>query len=127
MSHVKIQTEYAPAAIGPYSQAVQAGGSIYVSGQLPINPATGEFAGADIRAQARQSLENIKAILAAAGTDMAHVVKTTVLLQDMADFAAMNEVYAEYFSEPYPARAAFQVAKLPKDALVEIEAVAVTG
>lgn len=127
MSHVKIQTEHAPAAIGPYSQAVQAGGSIYVSGHLPINPATGEFAGADIRAQARQSLENIKAILAAAGTDMAHVVKTTVLLQDMADFAAMNEVYAEYFSEPYPARAAFQVAKLPKDALVEIEAVAVTG
>ena len=122
---MKIQTQNAPAAIGPYSQAVQAGGSIYVSGQLPINPATGEFAGADIRAQARQSLENIKAILAAAGADMAHVVKTTVLLQDMADFAAMNEVYAEYFSEPYPARAAFQVAKLPKGALVEIEAVAV--
>lgn len=125
MSHVKIQTEHAPAAIGPYSQAVQAGGTVYVSGQLPINPATGEFAGADIRAQARQSLENIKAILAAAGADMAHVVKTTVLLQDMADFSAMNEVYAEYFSEPYPARAAFQVAKLPKGALVEIEAVAV--
>lgn len=124
---MKIQTQNAPAAIGPYSQAVQAGGTVYVSGQLPINPATGEFAGADIRAQARQSLENIKAILAAAGADMAHVVKTTVLLQDMADFAAMNEVYAEYFSEPYPARAAFQVAKLPKDALVEIEAVAVTG
>lgn len=123
----KIQTPNAPAAIGPYSQAIQAGGTIYVSGQLPINPATGEFAGTDIRAQARQSLENIKAILAAAGADMAHVVKTTVLLQDMADFAAMNEVYAEYFSEPYPARAAFQVAKLPKDALVEIEAVAVTG
>ncbi len=124
---MKIQTPNAPAAIGPYSQAIQAGGTIYVSGQLPINPATGEFAGADIRAQARQSLENIKAILAAAGADMAHVVKTTVLLQDMADFAAMNEVYAEYFSEPYPARAAFQVAKLPKVALVEIEAVAVTG
>ena len=123
----EIKASQAPAAIGPYSQAVQAGRSIYVSGQLPINPATGEFAGADIRAQARQSLENIKAILAAAGTDMAHVVKTTVLLQDMADFAAMNEVYAEYFSEPYPARAAVQVAKLPKDALVEIEAVAVTG
>lgn len=122
---MKIQTQNAPAAIGPYSQAIQAGGTIYVSGQLPINPATGEFAGADIRAQARQSLENIKAILAAAGADMAHVVKTTVLLQDMADFAAMNEVYAEYFSEPYPARAAFQVAKLPKGALVEIEAVAV--
>lgn len=122
---MKIQTQNAPAAIGPYSQAIQAGGTIYVSGQLPINPATGEFAGADIRAQARQSLENIKAILAAAGADMAHVVKTTVLLQDMADFAAMNEVYAEYFTEPYPARAAFQVAKLPKGALVEIEAVAV--
>ena len=122
---MKIQTQNAPAAIGPYSQAVQAGGTVYVSGQLPINPATGEFAGEDIRAQARQSLENIKAILAAAGADMAHVVKTTVLLQDMADFAAMNEVYAEYFSEPYPARAAFQVAKLPKGALVEIEAVAV--
>lgn len=127
MNHKKLQTQNAPAAIGPYSQAIQAGGTIYVSGQLPINPATGEFAGTDIRAQARQSLENIKAILAAAGADMAHVVKTTVLLQDMADFAAMNEVYAEYFSEPYPARAAFQVAKLPKDALVEIEAVAVTG
>ena len=122
MSHVKIQTEHAPAAIGPYSQA---GGTVYVSGQLPINPATGEFAGEDIRAQARQSLENIKAILAAAGTGMPNVVKTTVLLQDMADFAAMNEVYAEYFTEPYPARAAFQVAKLPKGALVEIEAVAV--
>lgn len=127
MNHKKLQTQNAPAAIGPYSQAIQAGGTIYVSGQLPINPATGEFAGTDIRAQARQSLENIKAILAAAGADMAHVVKTTVLLQDMADFSAMNEVYAEYFSEPYPARAAFQVAKLPKDALVEIEAVAVTG
>lgn len=122
---MKIQTPNAPAAIGPYSQAIQAGGTIYVSGQLPINPATGEFAGADIRAQARQSLENIKAILAAAGMGMPNVVKTTVLLQDMADFAAMNEVYAEYFTEPYPARAAFQVAKLPKGALVEIEAVAV--
>ena len=121
MSHVKNQTEHAPAAIGPYSQAVQAGGTVYVSGQLPINPATGEFAGEDIRAQARQSLENIKAILAAAGMGMPNVVKTTVLLQDM----AMNEVYPEYFPEPYPARAAFQVAKLPKGALVEIEAVAV--
>lgn len=98
MSHVKIQTEHAPAAIGPYSQAVQAGGTVYVSGQLPINPATGEFAGEDIRAQARQSLENIKAILAAAGMGMPNVVKTTVLLQDMADFAAMNEVYAANIS-----------------------------
>ena len=91
-----------PAAIGPYSQAIHADKFVFVSGQLPIDPATGEFAGADIRAQARQSLENIKAILAAAGTDMAHVVKTTVLLQDMADFAAMNEVYAEYFFRAIP-------------------------
>ena len=127
MNHKKLQTPNAPAAIGPYSQAIQAGGTIYVSGQLPINPATGEFAGTDIRAQARQSLENIKAILAAAGADMAHVVKTTVLLQDMADFAAMNEVYAEFFTEPYPARAAFQAAGIPKGALVEIECVAVKG
>ena len=121
-----IATENAPAAIGPYVQGVDLGNMIITSGQIPVNPKTGEVP-ADVAAQARQSLENIKAILAAAGTDMAHVVKTTVLLQDMADFAAMNEVYAEYFSEPYPARAAFQVAKLPKDALVEIEAVAVTG
>ena len=125
MSHVKIQTEHAPAAIGPYSQAVQAGGTVYVSGQLPINPATGEFAGENIRAQARQSLENIKAILAAAGMGMPNVVNTTVLLQDMAYFSAMYDVYAVYFTEPHPARAAFQVAKLPKGALVEIEAVAV--
>lgn len=120
-----IHTDNAPAAIGPYSQAIQAGNTIYVSGQLPIDPATGAFAGADIKAQTRQSLTNIKNILAAAGTDMAAVVKTTVLLADIADFAAMNEVYAEFFSAPYPARAAFQVAALPKAALVEIECVAV--
>lgn len=120
-----IHTDNAPAAIGPYSQAIQAGNTIYVSGQLPIDPATGAFAGADIKAQTRQSLTNIKNILAAAGTDMSAVVKTTVLLADIADFAAMNEVYAEFFSAPYPARAAFQVAALPKAALVEIECVAV--
>ena len=123
MSHVKIQTEHAPAAIGPYSQAVQAGGTVYVSGQLPINPATGEFAGADIRAQARQSLENIKAILAAAGADMAHVVKTTVLLQDMADFSAFNEVYGEYFTSK-PARSCVAAKALPKGALAEVELIA---
>ena len=120
-----VSTEKAPAAIGPYSQAVQAGNTVYVSGQLPIDPATGAFAGEDIRAQPRQSLTNICAILEAVGADMSKVVKTTVLLKNIADFAAMNEVYAEFFAAPYPARAAFQVAALPKDALVEIECVAV--
>ena len=120
----EIKSSAAPAAIGPYSQAVQAGGTVYVSGQLPIDPKTGEFPGADIKAQTRQSLENVKAILAAAGATMANVAKTTVLLADIADFAAMNEVYGEYFAAPYPARAAFQVAALPKGARVEIEAVA---
>ncbi len=121
-----IHTEQAPAAIGPYSQAVKAGNTIYVSGQIPIDPAKGAFAGEDIASQTRQSLTNIRNILAAAGTDMGHVVKTTVLLADINDFAAMNEVYAEFFTEPYPARAAFQVAAIPKGAKVEIEAVAVT-
>lgn len=120
-----ISTEKAPAAIGPYSQAVQAGNTVYVSGQLPIDPATGAFAGEDIRAQTRQSLTNIRSILEAVGADMSKVVKTTVLLKNIADFAAMNEVYAGFFAAPYPARAAFQVAALPKDALVEIECVAV--
>ena len=120
-----IHTDKAPAAIGPYSQAVKAGNTVYVSGQIPIDPATGQFAGTDIASQTRQSLTNIRNILAAAGADMSHVVKTTVLLADIGDFAAMNEVYAEFFSEPYPARAAFQVAAIPKGALVEIEAVAV--
>ena len=121
-----IHTEHAPAAIGPYSQAVKAGNTIYVSGQLPIDPATGAFAGEDIASQTRQSLTNIKNILEAAGTDMSSVVKTTVLLADISDFAAMNEVYGQFFAEPYPARAAFQVAAVPKGALVEIEAVAVS-
>lgn len=121
----RIATETAPAAIGPYSQAIKAGNTIYVSGQIPIDPAKGEFAGDDIASQTRQSLTNIKNILAAAGTDMSHVVKTTVLLADIADFTAMNDVYAEFFTEPYPARAAFQAAAIPKGALVEIEAVAV--
>lgn len=120
-----IHTDNAPAALGPYSQAVQAGNTIYVSGQIPIDPATGEFVGDDIASQTRQSLTNIKNILAAAGTDMGKVVKTTVLLADINDFAAMNEVYAEFFTEPYPARAAFEVAAIPKGARVEIEAVAV--
>lgn len=123
--NTEIKTAAAPAAIGPYSQAIKAGNTIYVSGQLPIDPATSEFAGNDIASQTRQSLTNMKNILAEAGTDMSAVVKTTVLLSDIADFAAMNAVYAEFFTAPYPARAAFQVACLPKNALVEIECVAV--
>lgn len=125
MRNTAISTPNAPAAIGPYSQAIRSGNTIYVSGQLPIDPATGTFAGSDIASQTRQSLSNMKNILAEAGTDMSAVVKTTVLLKDIADFAAMNAVYAEFFSEPYPARAAFQVACLPKNALVEIECIAV--
>ncbi|MEY8231966.1 RidA family protein [Oscillospiraceae bacterium 50-16] len=122
-----ISTSNAPAAIGPYSQAVKAGGMLYISGQLPIDPATGKFAAADIAGQTRQSLENIKAILAQAGYGPEAVVKTTVLLSDIGDFGAMNGVYAEYFTDACPARAAFAVKGLPKGALVEIEAVAVCG
>ena len=120
-----ISTPNAPAAIGPYSQGIAAGNTAYVSGQLPIDPATGAFAGDDITSQTRQSLTNMKNILIEAGTDMSAVVKTTVLLADIAEFAAMNAVYAEFFTEPYPARAAYQVANLPKGAKVEIEAIAV--
>ena len=120
-----IHTPDAPSAIGPYSQAIAAGNTIYVSGQIPIDPSTGAFAGDDITTQTRQSLSNLKAILAAAGADMTDVVKTTVYLAHMEDFAAMNQVYAEFFTAPYPARAAFEVAALPKNALVEIECVAV--
>ena len=119
-----IYTPNAPAAIGPYSQAVQTGNMLFVSGQIPIDPATGEFAGNDITTQTNQSLTNIKNILAAAGYTLNDVVKTTVLLADIADFAAMNGVYAEFFSENKPARAAFAVKDLPRGALVEIEAIA---
>ena len=123
--HNAIHTANAPAAIGPYSQAIHAGNTIYVSGQIPIDPATGSFAGDDIVTQTRQSLTNLKAILQAAGADMGNVVKTTVYLAHMEDFASMNQVYAEFFSAPYPARAAFEVACLPRNALVEIECMAV--
>lgn len=122
-----ISTTNAPAAIGPYSQAVKAGGMLYISGQLPIDPATGEFAASDIAGQTRQSLENIKAILAQAGCGLENVVKTTVLLADIGDFGTMNGVYAEYFTGACPARAAFAVRALPKGALVEIEALAFCG
>lgn len=119
-----IHTDKAPAAIGPYSQAVQTGNLLFVSGQIPIDPATGVFAGEDITSQTRQSLNNVKAILEEAGYTLADVVKATVLLADMGDFAAMNAVYAEFFPNNCPARAAFAVKDLPKGALVEIEVIA---
>jgi 2-iminobutanoate/2-iminopropanoate deaminase len=125
MNNRAIATASAPAAIGPYSQGVAAEGiSINVSGQLGLVPETGEFAGEDIGSQTRQSLSNIKAILAEDGATMADVVETTVLLTDIAEFGAMNEVYAEFFEAPYPARAAFQVVALPKGGKVEIKVVA---
>ena len=119
-----ISTKKAPAAIGPYSQAIQVGNLIYTSGQIPIDPATGNFVEGGIKEQTRQSLTNIQAILEEAGLTMGNVVKTTVFMADMADFADMNSVYAEFFSEPYPARSAVAVKTLPKGALVEIEVVA---
>ena len=119
-----LSTEKAPATIGPYSQAIEANGFVYASGQLPIDPATGAFPEGGIKEQTRQSILNAQAILRSAGLELANVVKTTVLLADIADFGAMNEVYAEFFSEPYPARSAFSVKALPKGALVEIEMVA---
>ena len=125
MANTAIKTEQAPAAIGPYSQGISAENIAFVSGQLPIDPATGEFAGNDIASQTRQSLKNVQAILAENGMTMADVTKTTVLLADIAEFAEMNQVYAEFFAEPFPASAAFEVAALPKNAKVEIEAIAV--
>ena len=119
-----ISTKKAPAAIGPYSQAIQVGNLVYTSGQIPIDPATGAFVEGGIKEQTRQSLSNVRAILEEAGLTMANVVKTTVFLADMADFAEMNAVYAEFFSEPYPARSAVAVKTLPKGALIEIEVVA---
>ena len=117
-------TTNAPGAIGPYSQAVQAGNVVFVSGQLPIDPATGNFAGDDIKSQTRQSLTNIKNILASEGIEMSQILRTGVFLKDMNMFADMNAVYGEFFEGDYPARAAVEVARVPKDALVEIEAVA---
>ena len=120
----QITSPKAPAAIGPYSQAIAANGVLFISGQLPIDPATGNFAEGGIRELTRQSLENVKSILAEAGLTLADVVKTTVFLADMSDFAAMNEVYAEYFTAPAPARSAVAVKSLPKGGLVEIEVIA---
>ena len=119
-----ISTNNAPAAIGPYSQAIEANGFIYCSGQLPIDPATGAFPEGGIKEQTRQSILNAQAILKEAGADLCNVVKATVLVADIADFAAMNEVYASFFNAPYPGRSAFAVRDLPKGALVEIEMIA---
>ncbi len=120
-----IHSEHAPAAIGPYSQAIDSGaGLVFVSGQLPIDPVTGAFPEGGIREQTRQSLLNARAILEAAGLGLGNVVKTTVFLADMGDFAAMNEVYAQFFAAPYPARSAVAVKTLPKGALVEVECIA---
>lgn len=119
-----IATANAPAAIGPYSQGIQAGNLVITSGQLPVDPATGAFAEGGIAGQTRQSLLNVQAILAEAGLTMENIIKTTVFLNDMNDFAAMNEVYATFFPGNPPARSAVEVARLPKDALVEIEAIA---
>ncbi|EJB40907.1 endoribonuclease L-PSP, putative [Helicobacter pylori Hp A-5] len=120
-----IHSTLAPKAIGPYSQAIATNDLVFVSGQLGIDVSTGEFKGADIHSQTMQSMENIKAILKEANLGMDSVVKTTILLKSLDDFAVVNEIYGSYFKEPYPARATFQVAKLPKDALVEIEAIAI--
>ena len=119
-----ISTQNAPAAIGPYSQAVKAGNLLFVSGQIPLDPATGEVVEATIQAQTTRSLNNLKAIVEQAGGTLADVVKTTVFLKDMGDFTEMNAVYQTYFQSDCPARSAVQVAKLPKDVLVEIEAIA---
>ena len=119
-----ISTQNAPAAIGPYSQAVRAGDLLFVSGQIPVDPATGEVVEATIQAQAKRSLENVKAVLEAAGGCLDNVVKTTVFLKNMDDFVEMNRVYQSFFQADCPARSAVQVAKLPKDVLVEIEAIA---
>lgn len=119
-----VHTKLAPAAIGPYSQAIEVNGFVFASGQIPIDPATGEFVEGGIKEQTRQALVNVSHIMEEAGTDLNHVVKTTVYLSDMADFAAMNEVYATFFNEPYPARSAVAVKALPKGALVEIECIA---
>jgi 2-iminobutanoate/2-iminopropanoate deaminase len=121
----QVRTDKAPAAIGPYSQAVTEGQLLFTSGQIPIDPATGELRNRDMVTAARQVLSNLQSVLVAGGADMSTVVKTTVFLKDIRDFQAFNGVYAEFFKEPFPARSCVQVAALPKDALVEIEAVAV--
>ncbi|HCH37908.1 MAG: RidA family protein [Acidobacteriota bacterium] len=119
-----IQTQDAPQAIGPYSQAVKAGDLLFVSGQIPLDPSTGEMVKGDIKAQTEQVMKNIASILAAANVSFDHVVRTTIFLADLNDFAVVNKIYGNYFETPEPARAAFQVARLPKDARIEIDAIA---
>lgn len=123
----QISTQNAPASIGPYSQAIEVNGFVYASGQLPIDPATGAFPEGGVKEQTRQSILNVKAILEEAGLALSNVVKTTVYLADMGDFAAMNEVYSQFFAQPFPARSAIAVKALPKGALVEVEVVAARG
>lgn len=120
-----ISTEKAPGAIGPYSQAIKAGGMVFCSGQIPIDPATGEFVSHNVGEQTVQVLENLKAVLAAAGTELGKVVKTTIFLADMSDFATVNEIYGQYFTDSQPARATVQAARLPRDAKVEIDCIAI--
>ena len=119
-----IHTNNAPAAIGPYSQAIEVNGFVFASGQIPIDPTTGDFVEGGIKEQTKQALTNASNILKEAGTDLSHVVKTIVYMADMGDFAAMNEIYAQFFNEPYPARSAVAVKALPKGALVEVEVLA---
>ena len=125
MKHQVIHTDNAPKAIGPYSQAVKAGNMLFVSGQVPFVPETMEIVEGDVKAQTAQSLKNVQAILAEAGLDFSHVVKSTVFIKDMNEFAQINEVYAEFFGENKPARACIEVARLPKDVKVEIEVIAI--
>jgi 2-iminobutanoate/2-iminopropanoate deaminase len=125
MDRSEVQTNDAPGAVGPYSQGIQAGNLVFTAGQIGLDPATGKFVPGGVQAQARRALENVVAVLAAAGTSYANVVKVTVFLADMGDFKAVNEIYAEFFAEPYPARSAVAVKDLPLGALVEIEAIAV--
>ena len=124
MKKQTVSTDKAPGAIGPYSQAICIDKFVYTSGQIPVNPATGEVP-SDVQAQTEQSLNNLKAVLEAAGTDMDHVIKTLVFIKDMNDFAAINEVYSKFFTKDFPARSCVEAARLPKDVLIEIEAIAV--
>ncbi|MEN9835314.1 MAG: hypothetical protein RL011_1507 [Pseudomonadota bacterium] len=124
MTKAIVDTKLAPAAIGPYSQAVRAGSLLYVSGQIPLDPKTGELAGSDIESQTRRVLDNLSAILTAGGSGLEHVVKTTIYLQDMQQFQKVNEIYGSYFKPPYPARATVEVARLPRNVQVEIDCIA---
>lgn len=120
-----VKTEKAPAPVGPYNQAIISGNFVFTAGQIPINPETGNLEPNDIKIQTKRVIENLRAVLQASGSDLSEVVKTTVFLKDMNDFALMNEVYAQYFSDNSPARSAVEVARLPKDVLVEMECIAI--